>query len=261
MDPIAFSIGNFSIHWYGVCVALGFLAGLWTASRRGLIYGLPPEKISDLGPWIIVGALIGARTLYVATYWNDDFAGKGFGEIFKIRQGGLVFYGGFIGAALSTIFYTRLKNLPLWQIADTFAPSVALGHAFGRIGCLMTGCCYGNACNLPWAIQFPVGHLTHPHRVHPTQIYESALNLTLYVGLAWLYRKKRFDGQVFAVYLMSYAILRAFVEHFRGDYANQNIQGFLTPGQTVGVGIFAAGALLYAWQHKRPLAKTAVEQT
>ena len=245
MDPVAFSFGAFDIHWYGVFVAVGFLAGLWTAGRRGLIYGLSPEKTADLGPWIIIGALIGARSLYVITYWDDDFAGKTLLNIFKIRQGGLVFYGGFIGAVLSTVLYTRLKNVPLWQIADAFAPSIALGHAFGRIGCLMTGCCYGKACSLPWAITFPNGHYSHPSTVHPTQIYESSLNLGLYLALDFLYRRKRFEGQVFAIYLMSYALLRSFVELFRGDYTDQKITGLLTPGQQVGIAIFLAGAALY----------------
>lgn len=245
MDPVAFSLGGFDIHWYGVFVAAGFLAGLWTAGRRGLIYGLSPDKTADLGPWIIIGALIGARTLYVVTYWDDDFAGKNFLNVFRIRQGGLVFYGGFIGAVLSTILYTRIKSVPLWKVADALAPSIALGHAFGRLGCLMTGCCYGKVCALPWAIEFPKDHISHPHSVHPTQIYESGLNLALYLSLAFFYRRKRFEGQVFAVYLMSYAILRAFVEMFRGDYADQNFTGLLTPGQQVSIGIFVAGAALY----------------
>ncbi len=251
MDPVAFSIGSFDIHWYGVFVAIGFLAGLWTAGRRGLIHGLHIEQTADLGPWIIVGALIGARSLYVISYWDDDFAGKSLLNIFKIRQGGLVFYGGFIGAVLSTILYTRLKKVPLWKIADAYAPSIALGHAFGRLGCLMTGCCYGKVCSLPWGITFPKDHISHPHVVHPTQIYEAGLNLILYIALAYLYRRKKFEGQVFAVYLLSYAVLRAFVESFRGDYADHNIEGFLTPGQQIGIAIFAAGSFLYFFLGKK----------
>jgi len=245
MDPVAFSIGSFEVHWYGLFVAVGFLAGLWTAGRRGRLYGLPAEKIADLGPWIIGGALIGARTLYVITYWEEEFAGKGFIEVFKIRRGGLVYYGGFIGAALGTIIYTSRKKLALWRVADAFAPSVALGHAFGRIGCLMTGCCYGKACDLPWAIQFPKDHLTHPQPVHPTQVYESILNVVLYLGLAFLYRKNRFEGQTFAVYLMAYAVLRGFIETFRGDYMHRQLTGPMTPGQTMGILIFAVGLGLY----------------
>ncbi len=248
MDPVAFSIGNFDIHWYGIFAAGGLWIGLRTAAGRGELYGLPPQKVFDLGPWIIGGAIIGARALYVATYWEESFAGKGWAEVFKIRQGGLVFYGGFIAAALCAIFYASRKKLPLWRTADAFAPSVALGHAFGRIGCLMTGCCYGKVCELPWAIQFPADHQTHPEAVHPVQIYAACLNLALYLSLAYLYRRKSFDGQIFALYLMAYALLRALLEIFRGDYAEQNIIGFLTPGQATGALIFAAGLGLYLFR-------------
>ncbi|MCS1406909.1 MAG: Prolipoprotein diacylglyceryl transferase [Verrucomicrobia subdivision 3 bacterium] len=252
MYPVAFSIGSFDIHWYGIFVAVGFLAGLWTAGRRSLLYGLSPDKMAALSPWIIGGAIIGARTLYVVTYWDEDFAGKSFVEVFNIRQGGLVYYGGFIGAALSTFVYTSWKKLALWRVADAFAPSVALGHAFGRIGCLMTGCCYGKICELPWAIQFPKDHLTHPHAVHPTQIYESILNFALYLGLEFLYRKKQFDGQIFAIYLMAYAALRGFIEMFRSDYAHQQLTGPMTPGQLMGILIFGAGLGLYILRARSP---------
>ncbi|HWI59964.1 MAG TPA: prolipoprotein diacylglyceryl transferase family protein, partial [Bacillota bacterium] len=90
VHPIAFQFGSFSIHWYGVMVALGFLAGLWTASRRGLREGVPAEKILDLGPWLIVGAIVGARTLYVLSYWREQFADKPLSEIFMVQHGGLV---------------------------------------------------------------------------------------------------------------------------------------------------------------------------
>lgn len=245
MDPIAFSIGNFAVHWYGVLAAAGLLVGLKTAAARGWHYGLPPQKMFDMGPWIVVGAIIGARAFYVVTYWEEEFAGKGWAAMFWIRQGGLVFYGGFMAAALAVIVYASWKKLDLWRVADALAPSVALGHAFGRIGCLMTGCCYGKACELPWAVQFPEGHQTHPDAVHPTQIYAASLNFLLYMGLAFLYRRKSFDGQIFALYLMAYAVVRACLEIFRGDYAGQ---GFLTPGQRMGALAFAVGLVLYFWR-------------
>lgn len=209
MHPVAFNIGSVSIHWYGILVALGFVAGFWTASRRAPLDGLHSETVADIGPWLIVGGLVGARILYVITYWQDDFAGGPWTDVFKVRQGGLVFYGGFIGAVLCGVFYVRKNKIPTWKMADALAPSIALGHAFGRLGCLMTGCCYGKVCTLPWSIQFPFDHVTHPDRVHPTQIYESLFNFALYGGLAWLYRRKKFDGQIFAAYLLAYAVLRA----------------------------------------------------
>ncbi|MGI8966975.1 MAG: prolipoprotein diacylglyceryl transferase, partial [Limisphaerales bacterium] len=164
----------------------------------------------------------------------------------------LVFYGGFIGACLATIIYTQRKKIPIWKFADVLTPSLSLGHFFGRIGCLMTGCCFGKQCDLPWAITFPPGHETHPPEqpaipVHPTQIYESLLNLGLYFFLGWLYRRKKFDGQIFAVYLICYAVLRSFVEIFRADYkANEYFfHGAISPGQAVSLAIVLAGIILF----------------
>ena len=241
-------------------VALGFLAGLWTASRRSLRDGIPSERILDLGPWLIIAAILGARTLYVITFWREQFAGKPISEIFMVHHGGLVYYGGLIGASLACILYARLKQLPLWKLADIMAPSIALGYVFGRIGCLMNGCCYGRACSLPWAISFPrgnpLGSPTTP--VHPTQIYESLLSLCLYAGLASLFRRKKYDGQVFAAYLVSYAILRSVVETFRGDYPDYQhfLGGWATPAQLVSIGILAAGLILL-WILSRHAPRTA----
>lgn len=248
---IAFQFGGLTVAWYGVFVALGFLAALWTASRRALRTGVAPETIMDLGPWILVGAILGARTLFVISYWREEFANAPFSEIFMVQHGGLVFYGGLIGASLTTILFCWYKKLSLWKIADIVSPSIALGYAFGRMGCLMNGCCYGRPTDLPWGIQFPIGHETYPHYVHPTQIYDSLLNLGFYAALSWLYRCKKFDGQVFATYLIGYALLRSFVEIFRGDYPQYYLGGFVTPAQLVSIGIITAGIILF-WKLPRP---------
>lgn len=245
MHSIAFQIGGFTIYWYGIFAALGFLAAFWTASRRAPRGGLTSEAVTDLAPWLIGGAIVGARALYVFTFWKEEFSGKPIWEVFMIRRSGLVFYGGLIGASLATILYARRKKYPLWKVADVIAPSIALGHAIGRIGCLMTGCCYGRASDLPWAIHFPPDHWTRGAAVHPTQIYESLLNFGLFFGLAWLYRRKTFDGQIFATYLIAYAVLRAFVEMFRGDYAVHFVGGLLTPGQLVSAAILVLGLFLF----------------
>lgn len=231
-------------------MALAFIVGLWTASRRGLREGIPAEKIFDIGPWLIIGTIIGARALHVVTYWQEEFAGQPFWEVFAVWQGGLVFYGGLIGATLAACMYARLKQIPVWKLADVLAPSIALGYVFGRIGCFLNGCCYGRACSLPWAVTYPADNPNHPPTfpVHPTQLYDSLMNLALYVGLAWLYRHKKFNGQVFAAYLLCYAVTRSIAESFRGDYSPLHIHSalHLTPGQLVSIGIFAAGAVLWA---------------
>lgn len=251
MHPIAFHLGPLTVHWFGVSLAVAFLAALWTAARRAPHSGIAGEKISDAGLWLILGAVLGARTLYVATYWNDSFSGQPIWEIFMIQRGGLVFYGGLAGAALAGIIFARVQKLALWKIADLFAPSIALGYVFGRIGCLLNGCCFGRECSLPWAIHFPADHATAGAPVHPTQLYDSLLSLGLYAALAWLYRRKKFDGQVFAAYLMAYAVLRSIVEMFRGDYSEAHRHAGLTPAHLVSVGIFAAGAVLFAVLRRR----------
>ena len=264
MHPIAFNFGPLTVRWYGVMMALGFAAGLWTASRRAVRVGVPAEKIIDLGLWLIVGSLIGARMWYVITFWREEFAGKPFAEIFKIWHGGQIYYGGLIGGSLAFALYARLKKIPLWKGADIMAPSIALGYFFGRFGCLFNGCCFGRVCDLPWAVRFPPGsnafdkqvsdHVLAPDAartlpVHPTQIYESLLNLALYGGLVWLFRRKKFDGQVFATYLVSYALLRSFVEIFRGDYPSNQyfLGGQLTPAHIVSIAILLAGLAMLAF--------------
>jgi phosphatidylglycerol:prolipoprotein diacylglycerol transferase len=247
VHPIAFQFGALTITWYGVMVAMAFLIGLWAASRRAPEGGIQAERVLDLGPWLIIGGIVGARLLYVITFWHEQFAGRPLAEVLMVWRGGLVFYGGFIGAALACVLYAGLKKIALWKLADVLAPSIALGAAFGRVGCFLNGCCYGRQCTLPWAVHFPQGHETYPNAVHPTQLYDAALSLTLFAALSWVYRRRKFDGQVFATFLCGYAVFRFLVEIFRGDYpAYQHyLGGWATPAQVVSLGIFAVGIVLW----------------
>tara|TARA_Y100001934_G_scaffold119796_2_gene146564 strand:+ start:11581 stop:12354 length:774 start_codon:yes stop_codon:yes gene_type:complete len=247
VQKVAVSIGNFEIHWYGMFVAAGFLAGVWTAGQRGAKNGLDAETITDLALWIFGGAFVGARILYILMFWDEEFSGEPFTKLFALRSG-FVFNGGLIGATVTGIAYSIWKKLPTWKLADAIAPSVALGHALGRLGCLMTGCCWGRSCELPWAVKFPVGHPTYPTLVHPVQVYEAVLNFSLYLALAWLYQRKRFDGQVFALYLLGYGIIRAIAELFRGDYPDSQMTGWITPAHWISLLLLVAGTLLFLWR-------------
>jgi phosphatidylglycerol---prolipoprotein diacylglyceryl transferase len=260
VHPIAFKVFGFPIYWYGILAAIGFLSAFGTASKRAPREGLNGEAIMNLAPWIILGAIIGARLLYVITFWREEFAGKPLYYIVTVGRSGLVFYGGLIGACLGTIIYAWKNKLPLWKIGDIMAPSVALGHGFGRLGCFMTGCCYGKPTAVPWAVHFPADHGTHGVGVHPTQLYEAFLNFAFCGLLILLYRRKKFDGQIFASYLLGYAVLRAFVESFRGDYETFYF-GLLTPGQMAGVIIFAIGAGLWIWLARAPRNAVPAAQT
>src|ERR1700691_1579762 len=117
-------------------IALAFLFGLWTATLRARRENISGEKIADIVLWLMVGGILGARLVYVTTYWKDEFVGQPLSEIFAIWHGGLVYYGGLIGATIAGMIYIRWKKLPLWKIADVMAPSIALGSVFGRTGCL-----------------------------------------------------------------------------------------------------------------------------
>ncbi|HEY5044189.1 MAG TPA: prolipoprotein diacylglyceryl transferase [Verrucomicrobiae bacterium] len=269
MHPIAFQLGSLTIHWYGVMMALAFFAGLWTATRRARRVNISGDAVADVVLWLILGGIAGARFVYVTTYWKDEFAGGPFSEVFMIQHGGLVYYGGLIGSTLAAIGYLLWKKLPVWKIADVLAPSIALGSVFGRAGCLLNGCCYGRPSHLPWAITFPNGSAAWSQQfqtglvsatgpslpVHPTEIYDGALNLILYVFLAWLFRRKKFDGQVFATYLIIYAVFRSIVEYFRGDYPTDHVHAGLTSAQLVSIPIFIAGLALAAILSRRSEAK------
>ena len=256
MHPIAFYLGSLPVRWYGVMMALGFFAGLWTATRRARRVNVHADIIADVTLWLMLGSIVGARLVYVTTYWKQVFASQPLSEIFMVQHGGLVYYGGLIGAVIAGIVYLLWKKQPVWKIADILAPSIALGSVFGRIGCLINGCCYGYKCDLPWAIHFPADHATAGAAVHPTQLYDALLNLILYLALAWWFRRKKFDGQIIAAYFMGYAVFRSIAEHFRGDYPADHIHAGLTSAQVVSIGIFAAGALLWALLSRKQSAKS-----
>lgn len=218
MHPDFIRIGPLDIHTYGVLVAIGFLVAIAVAAKRAPREGLKPEQISDLGVWLIITGMLGGKLFHIIFFWNDFIAGWRAEGIRSLREG-FVFYGGFIGACLATIVYARIKRLLLWKLADLFAPSVALGHAFGRLGCFFNGCCFGKVCTLPWAVKFPPPHVMTGIPVHPTQLYEIAGNLVIFAALSAYYRRKKFDGEVWWLYVLTYGVLRFATEFFRGDYA------------------------------------------
>lgn len=228
-------------------MASGFGLGAWTAARRAPRAGVHPDTVWDLLWVLIVGGIVGARLLYVLTYWDRDFRNEPWSEIFMVHHGGLVFHGGFLVATAAGFVWCAVKKVPSWTMADILAPSLALGHALGRIGCLINGCCFGRKCELPWAWRYPAAHETHGLPVHPTQLYEALLCLGLSGSLAWTFGRRRFEGQGFAIYLVAYGLLRSGVELFRGDYpANALTGGFWTPAHWVSVGIVAVGVVVYA---------------
>jgi phosphatidylglycerol:prolipoprotein diacylglycerol transferase len=255
VDTIALKLGPFTIHWFGILVAAGFAAGMWTAGRRGVQDGLPRDAIVDMGPWLILGAVAGARLVHVATYWQEAYAARPWAEIFMVQNGGLVFYGGLAGGVLAGLWRVRRRGLPVWKSADALAPGIALGSVLGRLGCFTNGCCHGHATDVPWAVCFPNQHATLGQPVHPAQLYDAALNLALFRLLTRLHARKRFDGQIAALFLVGYAVNRSFVELFRGDYPEAHLLRGLTPAHQVSLAVLATGLFLLWKLPRRPAAK------
>ncbi|MDM8538008.1 prolipoprotein diacylglyceryl transferase [Desulfobacterales bacterium HSG17] len=234
MHPILLKIGPFVIYTYGFFVALGFLFGILLGKYEAKSLGQDPEKISDLCFYILISAIIGARLFYILTTPGTFLADPL--EIFKIWNGGLVFYGGFIGALTATIIYLNHHKMPLWQTTDILTPSLALGHFLGRLGCFFAGCCYGKACDLPWAITFTHAESLARKNIplHPTQIYSSLANLIIFALFWYFRRRKKFDGQLFWGYVFVYAIVRSVIELFRGDFRGSFFMETMSTSQVIG---------------------------
>jgi phosphatidylglycerol:prolipoprotein diacylglycerol transferase len=222
MYPELFSVGPVTVYSYGVLLAASYLLGLWLAMRRAKRWGLDPNRILDLGIYIIIAALIGAKLLLLIVDF-DQFS-RSLTDLLSLARSGGVFYGGLILAVLVAFWYIGRHRMALWTTCDVFAPGIALGHVTGRLGCLAAGCCYGRPTDVPWAIMFTnplaaanVGTPLGIH-LHPTQLYEAGAELLILIFLLATEKRGRyFAGRTFWAYMFLYAVSRYIVEIYRGD--------------------------------------------
>jgi len=222
MYPILFESGGFTLYSYGVLLAGAYLLGLQFALRRAETRGLPRQRVMDLGIWIIVSALVGAKLLLLAVDFREFSASPR--ELFGLARSGGVFYGGLIAGVGAALWYIRRHGLPLWTTADVFAPGIALGHVVGRLGCLLAGCCFGRPTSLPWAITFhspaAAANVGTPLGVplHPTQLYEAGAEAAILIVLLAVERRGQgFPGRTFWSYMLLYGVSRFIIEFYRGD--------------------------------------------
>lgn len=244
MHPILFRFGPLTIHTYGFLIAVGFLLGLVLAIRQAQKEGIPSNKIIDLGFYILLAAIIGSRLVFILI--NLSHYMKNPIDIFKIWEGGLVFYGGVLLAVPTAIWYVKKNSLGIWSTADIFAPSIAIGHAFGRLGCFAAGCCYGKTAeSLPWGVIFTDPECLAPTNVllHPTQLYESAGEFINFLLLVAIRKNKAFNGQLFMTYFLLYSVLRFIVEFFRGDVGRGFILYNLSVSQGISILMFLIGVI------------------
>jgi phosphatidylglycerol:prolipoprotein diacylglycerol transferase len=262
MHPILFKIGPISIPSYGACFATGALLAILLTLYLAKREGLNKDKLSDLIFFTLLISLFGAKLFLFIT--ELGYYLKHTGQIKYLLTSGGTFYGGLIFGIIFAFWYIKKHKLDSKLILDCAAPSIALAHFFGRLGCFMAGCCYGRAahqCSI--AVTFPnKEHTVAPAGIprYPTQLMEAILNLINFIILIFIYKKRSFKGQVFCFYLINYSIIRFSVEFFRGDSDRGYIFGgmnhpfsSLSVPQLISLLGFVSGVLLYRYFKKASL--------
>ncbi len=262
MYPRLLELGPLTVYTYGVLLATAYLFGLKLAMVRAKSRNLDQTRILDLGIYIIISALVGAKLLLLVTDFRT-FADNP-RELLSLARSGGVFYGGLILAVSVALWYIRRIGLPLWTTCDVFAPGIALGHVVGRLGCLFAGCCYGKPTSVPWAITFTdpfaAANVGTPLNVplHPTQLYEAGAEaLILVVLLATEKRGRPYPGRTFWLYILLYSISRYVIEIYRGD--PRGTIGIFSTSQFISLLLapLAIGMLLYLGRRQAPEPKRA----
>ncbi|MDD4102052.1 MAG: prolipoprotein diacylglyceryl transferase [Kiritimatiellae bacterium] len=263
MHSELFQLGPFTLRAYGLCMALGFLFGWQAAVRLCRRTGQDADRLTSLLTWMMLSSVIGARAAYVMEHWSAEFADNLF-AIIRLDQGGLMFYGGLITGGLVLLLYAYLHKQNILTITDLVLAVVPLGHAFGRVGCFLHGCCYGKITDSCVGVCFPrhspawweqvsavppliAQNAARSLPVIPTQLVESVANALLFVLLYKLYpQRHRQLGLITGCYLIGYATLRFVIEYLRGD--PRITIGPFSISQSISIGILAVGlaSLLYS---------------
>ncbi len=253
MYPVLYQFGSFRVYAYGFFIVAGFViaAVIAVLKIRKSNVRVSFDNLADLFFYTALSAFLGSRILFVLI--NFDMYRQRPLQIFKIWEGGLVFYGGLIPAAMVAFGYMRWRGLPVWKLADLISPLIALGLSFGRIGCFFAGCCYGRETSLPWAIVFRNPDSLAPLNValHPTQLYDAANGLAIFFFLSWLSKKKTFDGQIFWLFLFLYSITRFFIEIFRGDPRGFLLGNLVSTSQGIGILLAISSLFMLFYMEKK----------
>jgi phosphatidylglycerol---prolipoprotein diacylglyceryl transferase len=250
IDPVAFSIGPLAVRWYGLMYLAGFAAGWWLGVRR-IAKGRAPitrAQLDDLLFLIVLGVILGGRLGYVLFYKPGYYAAHPL-EIFYLWQGGMSFHGGLLGVMLAMVFAARRHRVDWLPLMDFLAPLTPLGFAAGRLGNFINAELPGRVTDLPWGMVFP-GAGDAPR--HPSQLYQFALEgVVLFVFLWWFSSKPRPRGQVSAMFLLGYGVLRFVAEFGREPDAFIGYLAFgLSMGQWLCLAMIAGGAALLAWSRR-----------
>lgn len=268
MFPRLLTIGDaVTLHTYGLLVASGLLAGIYTASRYARRAGADPGVVWNLGVYMALAGLLGSKLALVMSEWS--YYSTHLRELLSVNTlySGGVWHGGLLLAVALGGWYTWRYQLSFASLGDAYAPGIAIGHALGRVGCFMAGCCWGKPAEVAWAVTF-----TDPYSarivgvplgvaLHPTQLYEAAAEFLIFAFLVILWRRRSFTGQVFVAYMMLYAAARFVIEFYRGDPRGDYLfNGTLSQAQVVSVALFLAAGLFGLYQWRRGVVPAHAEQ-
>lgn len=215
IDPIAISIGDINIHWYGIIIVTAILIGILFAKKDDGLHGI---KFDDVFDFVLIALFVGiicARLYYVV--FNLDYYVKNFSEVFQVWNGGLAIYGGIIGGAITAVFFCKYKKIKFLNLGDYLVPFLALCQAIGRWGNFVNQEAYGSTTENFFKMRIYDSALGDFVNVHPTFLYESILDFFIFVLLMGIRKRKRFDGQLVYIYFMVYGIGRTIIEGLRTD--------------------------------------------
>jgi phosphatidylglycerol:prolipoprotein diacylglycerol transferase len=241
VHPVLFRLGNIEFYSYGLMIGIGFVAGIWLASKRAEKKGIDPDSMFWLFVLLLAAGMVGGRLFHVVlnTWYYQDWR-----SVLDTRNGGLSIHGVLVGGALALAAYARSKEARFLDLADLLAPSVALGQAIGRIGCFMSGCCYGVETSGTWGFYTRFA----PGLRHPYQIYESLANFILVVAVIRVSDKTKVSGTAFWTYVAGYSGIRFFLEFFRD---NDSYLWGLSYGQWTSLAGLAAALVIVIYSRAK----------
>ena len=241
MRPVLFHIGSFPLRSWGLLLMIAFLMAMWRATKVAPRYGIKSEDYGDAAMWGLLGGVLGGRLFYVFQNLKSYLAHPQ--DIFAVWQGGMTSFGGLLGGVWLGIVVCKKKGMNVWDALDIAAPSLAIGMFFGRLGCLLNGCCYGHQCELPWAMSFYPENEPAKLGVHPTQIYEMIGVAIAFALLMALEKRRAFRGQLFLAFCVLYGIVRFVVEIWREQAGAGSVKAGLSTGQWASIAVvLVAGA-------------------
>jgi phosphatidylglycerol:prolipoprotein diacylglycerol transferase len=253
MHSILFTIGGVPIRAYGLMIVIGFLLGMWRATKVSKSRSITAEQVMDACLIALLSGIVGARVLFLLLHVPHEGWGV-FSQALRIWEGGLSFHGGLVVGIIAVALYCRAKKIAFLNMADLLAPSLAIGYAFARIGCFLNGCCYGSPTHLPWAVRFsdPSTHaLTAPS--HPAQLYAFAASLLIFFVLTRVERLRRPVGFTFVAYVVLYSTYRFLIEFIRKGVTAEVMFAGLTQAQVASLATMVVfGVVLFVLNKRVP---------